>query len=270
MEVIGFLEASGVDGITLLGTTGNFLHFDVEEREKLIHFALKRTRKPMGVNIAHSTLDVTMHLGELAGQEGAAFALVLPPYYFRYSEAQIEAYLLRLGEALAKHVPLYLYNIPFFTAAIPQATAHRLLSSGMYAGIKDSSGKTEYLESLADTGANLLVGNDSALRASRSTVAAGVVSGCAGCAPELILALDRAIASGRTADVDALIPFLGELLRWLDPFPAPLGIEYFAQRRGLPVKVDTRWLVDIPLADAGRWFPEWLTRVQAALAGMAS
>jgi dihydrodipicolinate synthase/N-acetylneuraminate lyase len=262
LEIIGFLEASPVRGTTLLGTTGNFVHMDVEEREKLIHFALKRSRKPMGVNISHSTLDVTKHLGELAGNEGAAFALVLPPYYFRYSDSQLESYFTRVGEALAGHIPLYLYNIPFFTAAIPQPLAHQLLASGLYAGIKDSSGKPEYLTSLRDTPANLIVGNDSALAISRGTVANGVVSGCAGCVPELITAYDTAIAYGQKDRQDALSPLLAELLYWLDQFPAPFGIEYLAKLRGLPSRPDTSWLGDAPLTDLEAWFPAWLRKVR--------
>jgi 4-hydroxy-tetrahydrodipicolinate synthase len=188
MEILDFLEASPAKGISIFGTTGNFLHFDVEEREKLVSFGVKRCRKPVIVGIAHSTLDVTVYLAEQAAGAGASAALVLPPYYFRYNVAQLEEFYLRLGEKAAGVVPLYLYNIPFFTSALPVEVSERLLRSGMYVGIKDSSGKPEYLEALKDTGATLLVGNDNALCVSRKQSAVGVISGCAAALPELICA----------------------------------------------------------------------------------
>jgi dihydrodipicolinate synthase/N-acetylneuraminate lyase len=263
MEVIDFLNASPAQGLTLLGTTGNFLHLDVEEREKLIGFALKRSRKPMGVNVAHSTLDVAVYLAEHAAACGAAFAMVLPPYYFRYTPEQIDAFLTRFAEKTHQLLPLYLYNLPFFTSAIPLETSQRLLSSGLYRGIKDSSGKPEYLSALASTGGTLIVGNDSALIASRKDVAVAVVSGCAAAVPELICAMDRAITAGDEARQAQLLPYLQEMLRWFDSFPAPVAIEEACRLRKLPCRPDTSWLGNAPLDAFRQWFVEWLPQVLA-------
>jgi 4-hydroxy-tetrahydrodipicolinate synthase len=257
MEMIDFLNASPATGISLFGTTGNFLHFDVEEREKLVTFGLKRCRKPAAVGIAHSTLDVTVHLAEQAAGAGASFALVLPPYYFKYSEAQIEEFYLRLGEKAAKFLPLYLYNIPFFTAAIPVEVSRRLLESGMYAGIKDSSGKPEYLDALKGSGGTLIVGNDTALCESRRSTAVGVISGCAAAIPELICALDAAVVSGNGAREALLAWYLGEFIGWLNKFPTPLGVEEACRLRKLPARPDTSWLGGAPIEEYRSWFLDW-------------
>ncbi len=259
--MIDFLNASQAQGITLLGTTGNFLHFDIEEREKLISFGIKRSSKPVAVGVSHSTLDVTIHLCEHAAASGAALALVLPPYYFRYTPAQLEAFFLRVGEKAAQHLPLYLYNIPFFTAEIPVEVSERLLKSGLYSGIKDSSGKPEYLRALKDTGATRLVGNDNALCISRKEGSAGVVSGCAAAVPELICALDAAVSSGNTAREAILAQRLSELISWLDQFPTPVGIEEAARLRKLPARPDLSWLGDSPLDAYRGWFLDWLPQV---------
>lgn len=258
LEILDFLEKSPAVGISIFGTTGNFLHFDVEEREKLVHFGIKRCRKPVAVGIAHSTLDVTVHLAEQAAGSGASFALVLPPYYFKYSDAQIEEFYLRLGEKAAKFLPLYLYNIPFFTAAIPVEVSKRLLESGMYSGIKDSSGRPEYLAALSGTGKTLLVGNDTALCESRrSGITAGVISGCAAAIPELICALDRAVVSGDGTKEALLAWYLGEFIGWLNKFPTPFGVEEACRMRKLPTKPDTTWLGGAPLEEYRAWFAEW-------------
>jgi len=261
MEVIDFLSASPVEGISIFGTTGNFLHFDVEEREKLVSFGIKRSRKPVAVGIAHSTLDVTVHLAEQAADSGASLALVLPPYYFKYSEEQIENFYLRLAEKAAKFLPLYLYNIPFFTAAIPLAVSRRLLESGMYAGIKDSSGKPEYLEGLTGTGKTLLVGNDTALCDSRKGPAVGVISGCAAALPELVCALDRAVASGDAGQEAKLWGYLKEFIDWLNAFPTPFGVAEACRLRKLPARPDSTWLGNVPLEAYRHWFLNWLPHV---------
>ncbi len=261
MEILDFLETSPAKGISIFGTTGNFLHFDVEEREKLVTFGVKRCRKPVVVGIAHSTLDVTVYLAEQAAGAGASAALILPPYYFRYSVAQLEEYFLRLGEKAAGVLPLYLYNIPFFTSALPVDVAERLLRSGMYAGIKDSSGKPEYLEALKDTGATLLVGNDNALCVSRKQSAVGVISGCAAALPELICALDEAVVSGDAAREAQLWAHLQQFIGWLDKFPAPFGVEEACRLRKLPARPEASWLGGAPLADYRAWFLDWLPAV---------
>ena len=262
MEIIDFLNVSPAVGISLFGTTGNFLHFDVEEREKFVHFGIKRCRKPVAVGIAHSTLDVAIHLAEHAAGAGASFALVLPPYYFHYSESQIEEFYLRLGEKAARFLPLYLYNIPFFTAALPVEISRRLLESGMYGGIKDSSGKPEYLAGLAGTGKTLLVGNDTALCESRrSGQTAGVISGCAAALPELICALDQAVVSGNGAKEALFAWYLGEFIGWLNRFPTPFGVEEACRLRKLPARPETSWLGGAPLNEFRDWFVNWLPDV---------
>ncbi len=257
MEIIDFLNHSPAQGISLFGTTGNFLHFDVEEREKLVSFGIKRSRKPVAVGISHSTLDVTEHLAEHAAGAGASFALVLPPYYFRYTEPQLEHFYLKLGEKAAKFLPLYLYNIPFFTQALPVGLAHRLLTSGLYQGIKDSSGDPSYLEALRDTATALVVGNDTALTASRRDTAQAVISGCAAAIPELICALDEAVAAGQQDREQQLAALLGEFIQWLNRFPTPFGVEEACRLRKLPSRPDSSWLGGAPLEEYRAWFTEW-------------
>lgn len=258
MEIIDFLNASPAVGISILGSTGSFLHFDVEEREKFITFAAKRSKKPIIVGVSHSTFDVTLHLIEHAAASGAAAALVLPPYYFKYTPAQIEAYFTALGERASSHLPIYLYNIPFFTGTIPVEVSHRLLSSGHWTGIKDSSGQPEYLAALQDTGKTLLVGNDSAIQASRRQGAAGVISGCAACIPELICALDHAVVSGNEAKEAVLRELLGQFFTWLDRFPTPVGIELGCHIRKLPSRRHDIWLPTQVQEEFTAWFNDWL------------
>lgn len=255
MEIIDFLCASGVDGIALLESSGNFVHFDPEERERFVTFAIKRSRKPVAVNVSHSTLEVTMQLAEQAADAGAAFVLVMPPYFYPYAGDMVEAYYRELRAGLDGGVPLYLYNMPFFTSPIPVEVAARLLDEGLYRGIQDSSGKPEYLAALG-SGVRM-VGNDAAIHSSRRE-AAGLVSGCAACMPELVVALDRAVMRGDEAAQGRLGARLSELMGWLDRFPVPFAIMEACRLRKLPARPDSSWLGSAPIEEFRSWFEGWL------------
>src|SRR5260370_15881094 len=129
-----FLEAHGVDGITLLGSTGEFVHFEAAERARLVEEVKRRTKLPVLVNASHSTLQGAVAMARDAADRGAAGVMVLPPYYFRYDQESIRAFCLEFAAEVQKHaqVPVFLYNIPFFTNPIELATSLELLRSGAF------------------------------------------------------------------------------------------------------------------------------------------
>ncbi len=255
LEVIEFLNSSQVEGIALLGTYGNFVHFDREERERFVAFGIKRSRKPVLVNVTHSTLELTAQLAEHASDAGAAAVLVMPPYFFPYAADRVEAYFRVLRKRLSLQVPLLLANSPFFTSPIPAEVAARLMGEGLYAGIVDESGQGDYLTSIAN--GILVVGNDAAIRAARCQ-SAGVVSGCACAVPELVSALDRALLERDAAGEALLGGHLGELMAWLDRFPVPFGIMEACRLRKMPARPDGSWLGHAPIEAFRDWFLNWL------------
>ena len=83
-ELIDFLVGHGVQGIVLLGTTGEFIHFSNAERMRLMGVAVKRSKTPVVFNCSHSTFDGAVELTQAADASGAAAALIMPPYFFPY------------------------------------------------------------------------------------------------------------------------------------------------------------------------------------------
>ncbi|HLJ14231.1 MAG TPA: dihydrodipicolinate synthase family protein [Bryobacteraceae bacterium] len=236
-ELIDFLSGQNVSGIALLGSTGEFPHFSLEERARLAAFAVKRSRVSVFVNVSHSTLAGSMQLAEQATQAGAAGLLLMPPYFFRYSEQAVKEFFLRAAENSAQGAPLYLYNLPFFTSAVPPETAVELLGTGGFAGIKDSSGDWEYfqrLRTLRETKPfRLLLGNDRIFTRSQETGADGAVSGVACAMPELMIALQSAIRQGNQAKKTRLEARVQEFIDWTDLLPTPVGIKVAVEARGL-------------------------------------
>src|SRR5437868_8327922 len=115
LELVDFLAAAGVNGIAMLGSTGEFLHLTSDGRIRLVQLAVKRSRVPVLVGIGHPTLDGAVVLGREAVSAGAAGLLLMPPYFYRYSQEDIREFYLQFAAILGQTARIFLYNIPFFT-----------------------------------------------------------------------------------------------------------------------------------------------------------
>jgi len=264
LELIDFLCAAGVQGIALLGSTGEFVNLSCDDRVRLVYLAVKRSRVPVLAGISHSTLDGALALGREASAAGAAGLLLMPPYFFRYRQPEIHEFYVKFAEN-SHGAPIYLYNIPAFTSGISSETAGQLLSTGHFAGIKDSSGDWDNFQALRrhqqEHPYTLLVGQDAIFTRARTAGADGVVSGVACAMPELLLALDHAIAQNDEAEAARLAARLDEFLERIERFPTPVAIKAALASRGInngrpavPLAPETQ----AALNEFTEWFRAWL------------
>ncbi len=274
LDLVDFLAAAGVDGIALLGSTGEFLHLAFDDRIRLVQLAVKRSRIPLLVGVGHSTSDGAVELGRETASAGAAGLLLMPPYFFRYGQEDIREFYLHFVTAIAGAAPVFLYNIPAFTNEIAIDTAAGLLSTGLFAGIKDSSGEYGYFERLRavsqKTPFTLLIGNDRIYSRARRMGAHGIVSGVACAVPELLVALEDAIGKNQTAKIDQLDGRLQEFVDWHDRFPTPVAIQAAVYERGLktgPRAVPLGLAAQKLLDEFREWFRAWLPLVQREASG---
>ncbi len=270
LDVIDYLCAAGAAGIALFGATGEFIHFDIEERIRVQGHAVRRSRVPVLVNVSHSTLSGAVRLAEEAAAAGAAGLLLMPPCFYRYGRGEIQRFYQEFFEQTGPAPPLLLYNIPAFTSEIDIETAEDLILAGVASGIKDSSGRWDYFQRLGELRRRkpftLFVGNDALFTRGRGAGADGVVSGVACAVPELMLALDRAIVGGAAEPISRLQARLDEFLAWLDRFPTPVGVRRAVALRGLttgPLAVALSDAGEKDLGDYDAWFRTWLPEVIA-------
>jgi 4-hydroxy-tetrahydrodipicolinate synthase len=143
-EMIPYFQSKGVDGIVVLGTTGEYPSFSVAERKKVAEIALKHRGTlsiivQTGTTNFPDTIDLTAH----AAANGADGILCIPPFYYKKpATAGLTRYYSLIMEA--SKIPVHLYHIPG-TSAVP-ITAELLHSLEKYpnlAGIKDSTGDPE-------------------------------------------------------------------------------------------------------------------------------
>ena len=94
----------------------------------------------------------------------------------------------------------------------------------------------------------------------RKAGADGVVSGVACAAPELLVALDRAITAGNAVEAARLDARLHEFLERIEPFLTPVAIKAALAGRGIktgpppvPLAAETQSALD----DFREWFRTW-------------
>lgn len=267
-DYLDAVAKAGVDGFVLFGATGEFIHFNTEQRTLVASLAIKRSRIPVLVNVSHSSLDGAMELGQAAAEHGASGVMLMPPYFYRYSDGDIFAYYARFFEALGGRIPVYLYNLPAFTNPLSAELKTRLLTELPFAGLKDSSGEWDSFETFRQIRAQrdfrLIAGHERIYLRARVSGADGIISGVAAAMPELMVALDRAIVAGKRERAAELDGHVQEMLEWLGRFPATVGIKQAAVARGW--KQDHFAVPADPalLAEYRTWLSAWIPSVLAA------
>lgn len=276
LDYLDIVVRSGVDGLVLFGSTGEFVHYDVTERMRVVLLAIRRSRIPVLVNVSHSTLSGALDLAENAIKAGATGILLMPPYFYRYPDDQLFYFYEQFSSEIDRRIPVYLYNIPAFTNPISIALAERLLRTGVFAGIKDSSCDWNFFEDLnrlqKELGFQLLLGCDEFYLRARQAGAHGLVSGIAGAVPELVVALERALRNQAMDDAERLNTRLREFAAFVNKFPTPVAIKQAAVARGwklnqLAVPFDEDMSADV--IGFHQWLRGWLPAVLAECAEAA-
>ena len=139
-KLYDFLIQSGVDGILVLGSIGEFFAFSLEQKKQLISYAVKYIdhRVPVIIGTADTVVENVLALSEFALSEGADAVIVVSPYYFSLTGDSLESYYDMLAEKIRGK--LYIYNFPDRTGyEIPADVIRRLaLKFPNIAGVKDT------------------------------------------------------------------------------------------------------------------------------------
>lgn len=194
-KAVGYYRSlldDGIDGLNVLGTTGEAASFGIGQRlafmEAIAASGLPRDRIMIGTGT--TALADTVTLTRAAHELGFAAALVMPPFYFRDVTSEgIVAYF----EGLAARVQrprLLLYNFPAVSGVTFSAElVERLLKSlpGAIAGMKDSSNDAALQRALVARHRNFAVfcSSEESLYDRRSEGLAGCISGSVALWPQL-------------------------------------------------------------------------------------
>jgi 4-hydroxy-tetrahydrodipicolinate synthase len=108
-------HASGVPGVIILGTTGEFLTVSDAEREQYVAETVAHCRGRMTVMVGatHAHTPTAVRYARMAERLGADGLMIAPPYYYTVTEDEIFAYYAAISDAVG--IPIMVYNNPFTT-----------------------------------------------------------------------------------------------------------------------------------------------------------
>ena len=202
---IGRWSQTRLSGFAVLGSTGEFVYLTHGEKEKVLgkaREAIPRDRIMLAGTGCESTRE-TIALTRFAANEGADFALVITPAYYKRAMRAEVLRLHYLEVAERSPIPVVLYNMPGFTMLnLPSTLVAELATHTNVAGIKDSSGDLQQLQEICRVAPDdfaVLTGAGSLLLASLVVGARGGVLAVANVASELCVALLEAFQHGDLA-----------------------------------------------------------------------
>ena len=254
---VDFLASHGLDGIFALGTTGEGMLFDLDERRRIAELFMEAAGQRLQVAVhcgAQSTADTTT-LAEHAAMVGAdAVAVIAPPYFALDADELFQHF--AAAAAACDPLPFYVYEFAARSGyAIPLEVIARLRDEASnLAGLKVSDTPWEKFEPYLIEGLDIFVGPEGLIPQGLAGGAAGAVSGLAGSFPDAVVSLVRDPSPEAGERVGALRASMQRL-----PFHAAskmvLGL------RGVPVRGAVRrplrGLRDDERAEVERIVAEW-------------
>ena len=195
----------GVNGLFLLGTTGEGASLSYRLRRELIERTARQVkgRSPILVNITDTSFIESVSLARYAVDCGVNALVVAPPYYLPAGQPELQEYLTHLVTELP--LPLFLYNMPSLTkVSYELETLRSVMKESRIVGLKDSSGNIGYFREVAALLKNrpdwsLLVGPEDLLLDAIAAGAQGGVHGGANLFPKLYVRLCEAARNGDSA-----------------------------------------------------------------------
>ncbi|MGH2873090.1 MAG: dihydrodipicolinate synthase family protein [Solirubrobacteraceae bacterium] len=233
--LLGFYSASGLDGLLVLGTTGEGILLGDRERRRVAELAVAgaaglRVIVHCGAQTTAPTCALAAHAAE-AGADGVA---VIAPPYFAFDQAELVEHFAAAARACSP-LPFYLYEYAARSGyAIPVAVVEELRErADNLVGMKVSDAPFERVERYLHTGLDIFIGAESLIGQGLKRGAAGAVSGLAAAFPEAVSALVRDPTAERAALVESLRAALSE-----HPFQA--SAKAALSFRGVSVRPDVR------------------------------
>lgn len=143
-------HASGVPGVIILGTTGEFLTITDDERTQFVEKTVQMCRGRMKVMVGtmNAYTPNAVRYSVEAEQLGADGLMIIPPYYYTPTEDEIFNYYKAICEASA--LPIMLYNNPFTSNVdMPARLVGKLTKSfGQIRYIKEASQRIERIHDI--------------------------------------------------------------------------------------------------------------------------
>lgn len=132
----------GVEGLVVLGTTGENPTVNHQERRRLVNIGIEHTAGRVPVIIGTGTNDTreSIAYSKEATEAGADGLLVVAPYYNKPTQKGIVAHVSAIAEAT--DCPIIVYNVPGRTSSniLAETMLHMAETIPSVVGVKEASG----------------------------------------------------------------------------------------------------------------------------------
>ena len=204
--VIERFIAADVDGISVLGSTGEFSHLTMDERKSFAEETARIVagRVPLIVGVGSPGTRESVELALSAEEAGADGLLVVAPFYWKVGEEALFRHFAAVVEAVS--IPTLIYNLPLLTGVdlSPSLVARVAREHPNVTGLKDTV--TEYSHTVnvlrevrsVRSDFSVLAGFEDQILPSMLAGGDGSICGLANVAPDLFVGLVR---SARNRDL---------------------------------------------------------------------
>jgi len=246
-RLVDFHISAGVQGLFVLGSTGQGPAMTIEERKQAAAIALDqaKARVPVVIHIGTADAGTTVELAEHAAAHKADAVAIVPPYYYSdHTEYEIIAHYRAVAKAVP--LPIFIYENPKYSGiSIPPGLAVRMKEQvPALKGIKVAYGQgalLEYVRLLPDV--SVFTGNADLFGLVPFGLA-GMINPPTSFVPELCVDLFKALDGkdyGRAVEaqkrVDTAARLVGTRLRKYGRVP----LQEVFRMRGFAVKRFPKW-----------------------------
>ncbi|MGI6358258.1 MAG: dihydrodipicolinate synthase family protein [Bacillota bacterium] len=203
-------SATGLAGLVVLGSNGEFALLDMDEKMQLVEFVRQHTsssKRIIAGTGCESTKD-TIRLTRHAASVGADAALIVTPHYYKgnMTDTALEQYYTEVADA--SPIPVMLYNMPRNTGLnMSSALIARLAKHENIVGVKDSGGNIVQISEViagTDDDFSVFAGSGSFLYATLALGGVGGTLAVANILPDLCVQLYEAVLAGKHAEARKL------------------------------------------------------------------
>lgn len=190
IELIELQISNGVEGIVLLGTTGEAPLLTEKEQINIVKLGISVIKKRVKLIVGCSDINTikVIKKAQKLSKLNIDYLLVLTPFYLKTNNEGIIQHFLEISKASKK--PLIIYNVPSRTGQTLDIQCIKILSKyPNIQGIKEASGSLEFLKSIKkyiNDDFFLLGGNDELMVKVMENGGSGIISVLSNSHPKVV------------------------------------------------------------------------------------
>ncbi len=243
-----FVEA-GVDGISALGSTGEFSHLTLPERKRLAEeiAGMVAGRVPLLIGVGAPGTQEAVELSRHAEEVGADGVLVVSPFYFKVGEEALYRHFSAVAQMVS--IPVLIYNFPMLAGVdlSPSLIARLAREYHNITGLKDTVAQYSHIVDVlrevkaARPDFTVLAGFEDLILPSMLAGGDGSICGLANVAPELFVGLIKAVQDSDLEEAVQLHRRVLSLMALASQSDPPMGaIKLAMGKLGVPISPAVR------------------------------